>query len=638
MCGIAGFIAARHERVDRSWLRLMCDRLSHRGPDAYGEFFDDRVALGHRRLSIIDVAGGAQPLGNEDGSIQITFNGEIYNFVELRQDLEKKGHVFATRCDTEVIVHLYEEVGERVPEYLNGMFAFAIWDRRQRKLLLCRDRFGKKPLYYSERIPGFRFCFASELKSLTVLPAFDRPVDRQSVADFLAFSYVPDPRSIYEDVHRVPPAHSLVVTESGVRIQRYWTPPFGGECEYPHADAIEALRAQMADAVRCRMISDVPLGAFLSGGVDSSSVVALMAQTGARVNTFSIGFTEKNFDELPFARLVVERYGTEHREEVVSLSIGDVLGKLIETFDEPFGDSSAVPMLYLSRMTRKHVTVALSGDGADELFGGYRRYIHGVFEERLRRCFPAWFRDPVFRVAGQYYPKLDYMPQVFRAKTLLGNLARTLSDAYFTSMTAFRDEALERILSPGLLGGEAYSPRDYFRKLFHDVRELTPLEQMQAVDLQTYLPGDILVKADRATMAYSLESRSPLLDYRLGEIACKLPSALKVRFGTGKHILKQAVRPYVPAEVIDRRKMGFQVPLARWFRTSLKSLYQQTVLRDEMESYIRTSEARRLFSEHQSGRHDHSRKLWNLLMLALWDAHHQRSCAKAEVQELVSAV
>jgi len=622
MCGIAGYLAEPGCLPDRSLLRPMCDRLRHRGPDGYGEFFDEHVALGHRRLSIIDVAGGAQPIGNEDGSIQVVFNGEIYNYLELREDLAKKGHCFATRSDTEILVHLYEEVGERLPEYLNGMFAFAIWDARRQELFLARDRFGKKPLYYSSSVPGTRFCFASELKALSGMPRFKGTVNPRSVTDFLSLSYIPDPNSIYENVFKLLPGHSMTVSGRGVRFCKYWEPTFASDPIVDFEDAVDGIRTLAADAVRRRMISDVPLGAFLSGGVDSSAAVAFMANKSTEsIKTFSIGFTNKEFDELPYARMVAERYRTDHLEQVVSLSIHEMLDTLVEQFDEPFGDSSAIPTLYLARMTRQHVTVALCGDGADELFGGYRRYFYGVLEEQIRQRFPRWFRRSVFRVGGRYYPKFDYLPQLFRAKTLLTNIAHEIGDAYFTSMTAFRDETLTAVLAPGLRRElDAYSPRVSYRERFAAVRHLPPLQQMQAVDLQTYLPGDILVKADRATMAYSLETRSPWLDYRLGELACRLPAGFKLHGRTGKHIFKQAVGPYVPRPVMTRRKMGFQVPLAEWFRTSLKPVFQQQVMHPAMDRYFSLGEVRRLWNEHQSGLHDHSRKLWNLLMLANWDA------------------
>ncbi len=624
MCGIAGYLRTVGEPADRPMLRAMCDRLAHRGPDAYGEFFDGEAALGHRRLSIIDLAGGAQPLGNEDGTIQVVFNGEIYNFKELHRELRAKGHVFETRSDTEVLVHLYEEERERMPERLCGMFAFAIWDGRRRELFLCRDRFGKKPLYYSAAIPGTRFCFASELKSLAAIPEFRPPVDPASVAEFLTLSYVPDPRTIYRDVWKLEPGHSLTVSPHGLRRRKYWEPALGERRTIAPREAEDAIRSLAGHAVAKRLTSEVPLGGFLSGGVDSSAVVALMAGgSSERVKTFSIGFTDPNFDELRYARMVAERYGTEHHERTVTLDIHDMLGRLVEQFDEPFADSSAIPTLYLARMTRERVTVALSGDGADEVFGGYRRYRFGVLEERIRSMIPGWVRRPLLGAGGRYYPKFDYLPQMLRAKSLLTNLAQEAADAYFSSMTAFRDEGLAAVLAPAIkreLAG--YSPRESFRTRFQAVRHLSPLEQMQAVDFQTYLPGDILVKADRASMAFSLELRSPWLDHELAELAFALPPGLKLRGGTGKYIFKKALARYVPAAVLERRKMGFAVPLAAWFRSTLKPVFEASVLHPGMDRYLARDAVRRLWTQHQSGLHDHSRKLWTLLTLALWDGAH----------------
>ena len=629
MCGIAGYLAAEKMALPPMLLESMCDRLVHRGPDSFGHFREGLVGLGHRRLSIIDLNTGDQPLGNEDGSIQVVFNGEIYNYRELRNELESKGHRFATQSDTEVLVHLYEEVGERVPEYLNGMFAFALWDSGKERLFLARDRLGKKPLYYSPSVGGLRLCFASELKALTVLPGFNARINQRAVADFLSLSYVPDPDTIYENTFKLPPGHGLMATRSGVRTWRYWQAEVAGEPMEKPADAVEEIRALARDAVKRRMISDVPLGAFLSGGVDSGAVVGVMATESAdQVKTFSIGFTDKRFDELAYARVAAKRYRTDHHEQIVSPAVDDVFDVLVNHFDEPFGDSSAIPMLYVARMARQHVTVALSGDGADELFGGYRRYGFGILEDRLRSKFPEWFRQSAIKAGARYYPKFDYLPQVFRAKTLLTNLTHDLSDSYFTSMSTFRDAGLNDVLSTSIRTGLAgYNPREKFRGLFKQVQHGSPLAQMQWVDLQTYLPGDILVKADRATMAYSLEARSPWLDYRMAELSFRMPASLKVHGGAGKYIFKQAMAPYVSQEIIERKKMGFSVPLAEWFRTALKPRFQALVCSEEMEEFVAPREVRRIWDEHQSGMHNHDRKLWNLLTLAAWNAQHRGSAS-----------
>lgn len=644
MCGIAGYLTHAGVLLPRTVLDRMCDRLAHRGPDDYGSWFTrqsrQQVALGHRRLSIIDLAGGHQPLGNEDGAIQVVFNGEIYNFLELRAGLVQRGHVFHTSSDTEVLVHLYEEEGPRTPEFLNGMFAFVIWDSRNQTLFAARDRLGKKPLYYSFDVANVRFAFASELKALLTLPGFQPEVDPRSVADFLALSYVPDPASIYRQISKLPPAHSLTVTASSSRLVRYWKPEFDTEGAPGFEDAAEQIRSLAADAVERRMISDVPIGAFLSGGVDSTAVTGFMSRKAPeRVKTFSIGFNVREFDELEYARAAALFHRTEHHEEVVTPAIPDAFAAMAYHFDEPFGDPSAIPSLYLARMTRQYVTVALSGDGADELFAGYRRYRFGAAEERIRGMFPGFFRKSVIRLAGRYYPKMDWAPRMFRAQTTLANIAQELGGAYFTSMTAFRDQGLQSVLSPEmrtLLGG--YSPRECFADRFRQVSRYSPLAQMQAVDFDTYLPGDILVKADRASMAHSLESRSPWLDYRLAELACRLPDSYKLSGGIGKFIFKQAVGAQVPQKLLSRPKMGFSPPVAAWLRGTLKPVFEKLVLRTGMERYLSPDEVRRLWREHQSALHNHDRKLWNLLVLAAWDAQQRHGSESGVLAEAASSM
>ncbi len=607
----------------------MCDRIAHRGPDGDGYFTDQRIALGHRRLSIIDVAGGAQPIGNEDGRYQIIFNGEIYNYRDLVPVLKSRGHQFKTHSDTEVILHLYEDEGVRTPEFLVGMFALAIWDRQQQTLFLARDRFGEKPLYYSFDVPGMQLCFASELKALTLIPGFPDEVSPQSVAEFLNFSYVADPDTIYRRTHKLQPAEWMLVdARGGSRRQIYWAPEFRGETQPDEAAQRARLEEIARQSVVGQMVSDVPLGGFLSGGVDSSAVVAYMAQAAPdRVKTFSIGFTSEKYDELKYARLVAEQYRTDHEEETVSPSIEEMLDTLIDHYDEPFGDSSAIPTMYLARMTRKHVTVALSGDGADELFGGYRRYSFALKEEMARRAMPAWARRKLIRPAARVYPKFDYLPRVFRAKATLTGIASTFEEAYYNAMTRFGDQGLAGILGGDVLSDlNGYSSRECYCDRFTPYRHLPRLAQMQAVDWRTYLPGDILVKVDRAAMAFSLESRAPFLDHRLAEFAAALPTSLKIRGTTGKVLFKQAVQTHLPERTIARSKMGFSVPLPEWFRTSLKPVYEERVLTPRMEAYLNLNAAKQLYDEHLSGLKDHSSKLWNILMLACWDARHRRGC------------
>lgn len=625
MCGIAGLLSDAPEPVKCRWVERMCARLVHRGPDDSGIFVDPNVALGHRRLSIIDLEGGAQPLANEDGTIQVVFNGEIYNFQELRAELTDRGHHFRTRSDTEVLVHLYEEEAEQMVRRLNGMFAFAIWDQRSRTLLLARDRLGKKPLYWTTAIPGIEFCFASELKALASLHGFPGHINWQGLGNFLSLGYIPDPETIYVDVWRLKPGHWMKVQNGRIVERRYWSVEFAPFPEGDFQQALEAIRELAADAVRRRLVSDVPLGAFLSGGIDSSAVVATMRRLASEVKTFSIGFTSKRYDELEYARAVAEFCRTEHREQVVSPAVEDILEQLADSYDEPFGDSSAIPTLYLCRMTRQFVKVALSGDGADEAFAGYRRYAYAALEERLRHWLPTLLRETAIRALAKAYPKFDFLPQIFRAKTLLTNLAQDLANAYFTTMSIFRDEGLQRIAGEALRTAlRTASPRNQFVDRFHKYRHLPPLSQIQAVDLETYLPGDILVKVDRASMAFSLECRCPWLDYRLVELAAQLPPEFKLRGMTGKYVFKKAMEPLLPEAIPWRKKMGFAVPLEEWFRGHFDELFHAFVLRPEMEEYIDLAEAKRLYQEHRSRLHNHDRRLWNLFMLGCWDARHRR--------------
>lgn len=621
MCGIAGYSKAAEGPLHRAYLRPMCDRLVHRGPDAYGEYFDEQVALGHRRLSIIDVAGGAQPLGNEDGSVQIVFNGEIYNYRELREDLERRGHRFRTRSDTEVLVHLYEEEGEQMPERLNGMFAFAIWDRRNRRLFLSRDRFGEKPLYYTSSVPGTGFAFASELKALVALPGFPKNVDPQSVAEFLSNSYIADPATIYRNVNRLRAGHSLTVTGDAIQVRKYWAPPFVVHPEARFESCSEELLHLACDAVKTRMMSEVPLGAFLSGGVDSSAVVAAMASGATEpVKTFSIGFTSPEFDELPYARMVAGRYQTDHAELVVTPDVHEMLDAMLGVYDEPFGDASSIPTLYLSRLARQGVTVALSGDGADEIFGGYRRY-RRVLDRLIGSLVPKSLRR-FSSIAEWGY---DFIPGALPDRTMRSVASQRLGDEYHTSVAVVTTANLQALLAPEVRARlRGYSPQEVMRTRFEKYRDLPPLLQMQAVDMETYLPSDILVKMDRATMAYSLESRAPWLDHRLAEFAGTLPQGFKLRGKEGKRVFKQAFRSLLPHAVLTRPKQGFAVPLAEWFRSSLKHVFEEQALSSEMCEYVDLREVRRIWREHQSrASDDHSWLLWNLLTLALWNARQR---------------
>ncbi len=607
MCGIAGYLRAENTALGHNFLKPMCDLLAHRGPDGYGEYFDLDIALGHRRLSIIDIAGGAQPLGNEDGSVQVVFNGEIYNHQELRSTLEKQGHHLRTKSDTEVLVHLYEEHGESMPELLNGMFAFAIWDRRRKKLFLARDRFGEKPLYYLTSLSSFRVCFASELKSLMLLPGFEKNVRPESIPEFLSSGYIADPSTIYRHVQRLGPGETVSIDWADVRVRRYWSPAFAVTPGLHYSACSEQLGHLTDEAVRCRLMSDVPLGAFLSGGLDSSAVVACMSASASEpVRTFSIGFATPAFDERKFARLAAERCHTQHREFIVNANIAAMLDLCLEHYDEPFGDSSAIPTLYLSRLAKTDVTVALSGDGGDEVFGGYDRYSK-VLASSVRSLLPSRFQ----RLTAATEWSFDRFPALFSSPAARGRLSRAVAEHYYHWISATDADGLNRILSPDLQRAlQGYTPKAALVERFERHRALPLLQQMQAVDMETYLPGDILVKMDRATMAFSLESRAPWLDHKLAEYAGTLPQDFKLKHGIGKRILRQTFQSRLPQTTLTRSKMGFGVPLAAWLRTSLKSMFEEYVFHPEMAQYLNMAEVKLLWDEHQSGANDY--RIWIL--------------------------
>jgi asparagine synthase (glutamine-hydrolysing) len=626
MCGIAGYLRAEDSSLERQFLRPMCDRIVYRGPDGYGEYFSPDVALGHRRLSIVDVEGGAQPLANEDGSIQVIFNGEIYNHRELREQLLARGHRLRTASDTEVLVHLYEEYGERMPELLNGMFAFAIWDQPRKRLFLARDRFGEKPLYYSTAVPGLRVCFASELKALTLLPGVDRAIRPEAIPEFLCHGYIADPATIYQQFERLTPGSSLTVDWKEIKRRTYWAPAFDVASGRSYAASTAKVAELAAQAVESRLMSDVPLGAFLSGGLDSSAVVASMSQLGLRigsqpVRTFSIGFDDETFDETRYARLVAERHHTTHSELIVHANLPAMLDLCLEHYDEPFGDSSAIPTLALARFARQSVTVALSGDGADEVFGGYARYAN-VISAALKELLPLRFA----RYAGEFAWSYDNLPQLFASGSAKDKLNRSVVEHYFHWTSATDEERMFKLLAPDLKGQlDGYTPAGKLADRFAKQRALPLLHQMQAVDMETYLPGDILVKVDRASMAFSLESRAPWLDHRLTEYAGTLPQVFKMKRGIGKRIMRSAFASLLPEATLKRSKMGFGPPLANWLRTSLKPVFEEYVFRPEMAKYLSLPAVAELWAEHQSGANDYRIWiLWNILMLARWDARYRR--------------
>ncbi len=622
MCGISGIVDLRERRpVNRALLKTMNDSLTHRGPDGEGFHFEPGVGLGHRRLSIIDLEGGKQPLYNEDETVVVTYNGEIYNFHEIAEELVAKGHVFRTRCDTEVIVHAWEEWGERCLDRFNGMFAFALWDRNRETLFLARDRLGVKPLYYAE-LPDRELVFGSELKALLLHPKLARDIDPTAVEDYFCFGYVPDPKTIYKSVAKLPPAHYLLARrgQAPAAPVRYWDVPLDRDARSPAAsgDNEERLRHELMQSVRLRLVSDVPLGAFLSGGIDSSAVVAMMREIGTEdLLTCSIGFKEPQYDESDWAAIVAKAKGTNHQAEIVEAADYSLLDRLVGLYDEPFSDSSAIPTYRVCELARKHVTVALSGDGGDEDFIGYRRYSLFAMEQKLRNLFPDWFRTPVFGALGRYYPKLDWAPRVFRGKTTFEALARSPAEAYLHGVSIFPDTGRQQLFSADLkreLAG--YEAAEVFRRHLGGKSFPDPLSMIQYLDYQTYLPGDILTKVDRASMAHSLEVRVPFLDYRFVEWAAHLPSGLKLAGGEGKAILKRALEPLLPREILYRRKMGFAVPLDVWFRGSLEERMTASLEGDTLVNcgLFEPAFLRSIARDHRTGRRNYSAVLWALLM------------------------
>ncbi|WP_096366764.1 MULTISPECIES: XrtA/PEP-CTERM system amidotransferase [Thiohalobacter] len=621
MCGIAGIFDTRGMMsIDEGLLSRMNELQFHRGPDEGGVHVEPGVGLAHRRLSIIDLSGGHQPLFNEDGSVAVVYNGEIYNFHELTDELIKAGHRFRTRCDTEVIVHAWEEWGEACVERFRGMFAFAIWDRNHQTLFLARDRLGIKPLHYA-LLPDGRLLFASEIKSLLCDPVLSREIDPYAVEDYFAFGYIPDPRSIFKQVSKLPPAHCLTLRrgEAPSAPRAYWDVPFQDNGLRNPEEAKRELVERLREAVNIRMIAEVPLGAFLSGGVDSSAVVALMAGlSDGPVNTCSISFGDPAFNESEYAARVAEQYHTRHQVEEVNPDDFELIDRLATLYDEPYADSSAMPTYRVCELAKRRVTVALSGDGGDENFAGYRRYRWHMDEERFRGLLPGWLRGPLFGTAGRLYPKLDWAPRYLRAKSTFQALARDSLEGYFHNFSILPDALRRQLYSTELnrdLGG--YRGIEVFRRYLDNAPE-HPLSRVQYLDMKTYLAGDILTKVDRASMAHSLEVRVPVLDHKFVEWVSGLPPQLKLHKREGKLIFKRAMERYLPDDILYRKKMGFAVPLAAWFRGPLREKVRRSLLGPDLldTGLFNPDFIRRLVDQHQSGQRDHSAVLWSLLMYA----------------------
>jgi asparagine synthase (glutamine-hydrolysing) len=624
MCGIAGIIELHlrpGSEIDPKLARAMTDKLLHRGPDGGDVYCEERIALGHRRLSIIDIATGHQPMFNEDNTVCVVFNGEIYNFAELAAELKTLGHRFKTLSDTEVIVHGWEQCGVDCLRRFRGMFAFVLWDRRTKEVFVARDRLGVKPLYYAV-MPNGHFVFGSELKALEVHPHFDKTLNPEAISDYLAFGYVPDPKTIYTSAKKLPAAHYLLfnLDRPTLEPKAYWRLDYQKKIKIDAVEAEEELAKLVDESVRIRLVSEVPLGAFLSGGVDSSVVVATMARLNPDrpVVTCSIGFDSAEYDESEHAQSVATYCKTDHVNRIVTANDLGLVDSLPDLFDEPFSDSSAIPSYRVCQIARERVTVSLSGDGGDETFGGYRRYRMHLGENNARQAMPQWLRSGLIQPASKIYPEWGWLPQPLRAKTTLESIAKNPLHAYFRAMSAIPNTLRVKLQSAGLdqrLHG--YHPMSVFETAHQSFKGSTDdFDYIQHLDLSTWLSGDINVKADRTSMAHSLEVREPLLDHKLMEWAASLPQALKVSATGAKLILKNHARNLVPKEVIDRPKQGFSVPMQAWFKGPLA---QQ--LRDMMQpsspllEFLNKGEIETMLSQHQSGARNYDRALWTVFCL-----------------------
>ncbi len=620
MCGIAGIfdLHSLHE-PDRALLHAMNQTQFHRGPDEGGIHTEPGVGLAHRRLSIIDLASGQQPMASEDGNLCLVYNGEIYNFRELRLELTELGHHFRTHCDTEVILYAWQEWGERCVDRFRGMFAFALYDRRSASLFLARDRFGVKPLFYA-LLPDGKLLFGSELKVLKAHPELPRQLEPRAVEDYFALGYVPEPKTIYRQVYKLRPGHTLLFRrgEPEPTQQQFWDIPFKPVAAASEADLEQELLARLKEAVQVRLVSEVPLGAFLSGGVDSSAVVAMMAQLQEEpVNTCAIGFDVKQFNETEYAQQVADRYHTNHFQQNVGSDDFGLLDQLAGLYDEPYADSSAIPTYRVCQLAKQRVTVALSGDGGDEHLAGYRRYRWHMNEEKLRSAVPLGIRKPVFGALGRLYPKADWAPRIFRAKATFQALARDSVEAYLFSVSICSDEQRNAMFSDALKRElQGYRVNSVFEEHAANSPTDHPLSLIQYLDMKTYLVGDILTKVDRASMAHALEVRVPFLDHPLTEWVSGISPDLKLRGQEGKYLLKKALEPHLPRDVLYRPKMGFGVPLANWFRGPLREKLRRDLLGGGLAAtgLFNTAYLKRLVDEHQSGLRDHSAPLWSLLM------------------------
>jgi len=624
VCGIAGILYKENRSVNTDLLKKMTDTLIHRGPDDEGFYIskDRNFGLGFRRLSIIDLNTGHQPISNEDGSVWVGLNGEIYNFLELKEILQKRGHNFSTKTDTEVLVHLYEESGTDCVQYLRGMFAFCIWDEKNKTLFMARDRAGKKPLVYFES--NGNIIFASEAKAILQHPDIVSGIDYKSMDHYMTYGYSFPGRTMFSNIKKLPPAHYLVYDKNGIKIEKYWSLDYSDKLKTPESEYKNLIMGNIREAVRLRMISDVPLGALLSGGVDSSIIVALMSEFSNRpIKTFSIGFDERNYSELNYATLIAKRFNTEHHEFIVKPDVLGILPKLIWHYNEPFGDSSCIPTYYVANMARKHVTVVLNGDGGDESFAGYERYIAFKFSKQLK-LIPK----PILKSA---YYSLCKINRMFKNKetakiSKIGTFVNILTSydkkyIYPRLISFFTPEEKELLYSESfkkhITGSYSF---DFLADIMKTFEKYDPVDRVMATDISTYLPEDLLVKMDIAAMANSLEGRSPFLDHKVMEMAAKIPAGLKLKGVTTKYILKKSMRGIIPDEVLTRNKMGFGVPLAKWFRSDLKDFVYEILLSDEFidRGFFNKQFVKAILDNHVSEKQNNSHKIWALLNFELW--------------------
>ena len=627
MCGICGLADYKNGSISEARIRAMADKMVHRGPDDSGLYCEldstPQVALGHRRLSIIDLSGRArQPMSNEDGRIRIIFNGEIYNYKELKAGLEARGHIFNSGSDTEVVVHLYEDRGADCVKYLRGMFAFAVWDSAKKELLIARDRVGKKPLLYCHE--GDKFCFASEFSSLLESGMVDREINREAVDSYLTLGYIPSPLTIYKNVFKLPPAHLLILRDNKLTIKPYWRLDYDKKLSISESEASEETLRLLGEAVKIRLYSDVPLGAFLSGGIDSSAVVALMARAGgSKVKTFSIGFEEKAYNELGYARDIARRFDTEHHEFIVKPDALKVLPILVEKYGEPYADSSCIPTYYVANQTRQYVTVALNGDGGDESFAGYERYQAMVASEIYHKA-PSVLRSAVKGLASMLPDSFDSKNRLRRLKRFFDGIDLPLSQRYLRWIGIFSNGMKGSLYSGEFKEGlGAKGPLELLKPYLDGHPDMSLLDRLLMADTNTYLPDDLLVKVDIASMANSLEARSPFLDHKLMEFAASLPSEYKMKHFVKKYILKTALKDLIQSKNLHRPKMGFGMPVGSWFRNELKDFLIENLLSEASlrRGYFAPRIIKGMVSEHISARRDHSLQLWTLLMFELW---HQR--------------